>query len=85
MREFHSYGPVDCEEHFCVSREELVDQCARQLIGKPAKGGHYFTIWAPRQAGKTWLSRQVKSEIEARAGDRFPGRGDVRARGDNKG
>ncbi len=58
MRYFHSYGPVDCEEHFCVARTSLVQQCADQLVGNPEKGGRYFTIWAPRQCGKTWLMRQ---------------------------
>lgn len=71
MRRFHSYGPVDCEDHFCVAREELVRQCHTQLIGNPEKGGHYFTIWGPRQTGKTWLLRQAKKEIENRYGDRF--------------
>ena len=59
MRRFHSYGPVDCEDHFCIERKELIERCFSQLIGKPDKGGHYFTIWAPRQTGKTWLIRQV--------------------------
>ena len=63
MRRFHSYGPVDCEEHFCVPRRELVQECLDQLIGHPDKGGHYFTIWAPRQTGKTWLIRQVQDKI----------------------
>ncbi len=67
MRRFHSYGPVDCEEHFCVQRKELVRQCTEQLIGNPEKGGHYFTIWAPRQTGKTWLLRQVKKELGVRS------------------
>ena len=71
MRRFHSYGPVDCEEHFCVERQDLLVRCTEQLIGRPEKGGHYFTIWAPRQTGKTWLMRQVKKEIETRYGDRF--------------
>ena len=35
------------------------------------KGGHYFTVWAPRQAGKTWLIRRAMAEIRARYGDRF--------------
>ena len=64
MRRFHSYGPVDCEELFCVSRTELVQECLEQLIGHPDKGGHYFPIWAPRQAGKTWLMRQVHKRLE---------------------
>ena len=71
MRSFFSYGPVDCEEHFCVSRKELKEKCIKQLVGKPGKGGHYFTVWAPRQTGKTWLMREVKKEIERRYGDKF--------------
>jgi predicted AAA+ superfamily ATPase len=71
MRRFFSYGPVDCEEHFCVPRKELKEKCIKQLVGKPGKGGHYFTVWAPRQTGKTWLMKQVKKEIEKRYGDKF--------------
>ncbi len=71
MRQFHSYGPVDCEEHFCVPRKELTEKCFKQLIGNPEKGGHYFTIWAPRQTGKTWLMRQVKKEIGKQYENRF--------------
>ncbi len=71
MRRFHSYGPVDCEEHFCVKREKLVNHCIEQLVGNPEKGGHYFTIWAPRQTGKTWLMRQALQEIPKRYGDQF--------------
>ena len=71
MRRFHSYGPVDGEEHFCLPRRELVDKCLAQLVGNPNKSGHYFTIWAPRQTGKTWLMRQVKQEIADRYGEQF--------------
>ena len=71
MRRFHSYGPVDCEDHFCVQRHELINRCTQQLLGNPNKSGHYFTIWAPRQAGKTWMMRQVKKRIEAQYGSRF--------------
>lgn len=71
MRHFHSYGPVDSRYHFCVERRELVEQCAEQLVGVPNEGGHYFTIWAPRQTGKTWLMRQVKQEISTRFGDQL--------------
>ncbi len=71
MRQFHSYGPVDCEEHFCVERKELIQRCTNQLVGNPEKGGHYFTIWAPRQTGKTWLMQQVTQEIETNYKDRF--------------
>ena len=71
MRRFHSYGPVDCEEHFCVPRRALVEHCIEQLVGQPNKKGHYFTVWAPRQTGKTWLMHQVVQEIQERYGDRF--------------
>ena len=71
MRRFHSYGPVDCQEHFCVERRQLVDLCLENLVGHPEKGGHYFTVWAPRQTGKTWLIRKAKEEIEKRFADRF--------------
>jgi hypothetical protein len=71
MRHFHSYGPVDCQEHFCVKRQELIAQGVEQLIGNPKKGGHYFTIWAPRQCGKTWLMRQIKQQILQQYPDEF--------------
>ncbi len=71
MRRFHSYGPVNCKHHFCVPRQELVEQCTQQLIGHPEEGGHYFTIWAPRQTGKTWLMRQVAQKIQAEHGEQF--------------
>lgn len=71
MRRFHSYGPVDCEEHFCVLREEMVQRCVDQLVGKPKKSGHFFTIWGARQTGKTWLMRRAKQEIENAHPDRF--------------
>lgn len=71
MRRFHSYGPVDCRYHFCVDRQTLVERCIDQLVGIPDQGGHYFTIWAPRQTGKTWLMRQMREEIPQRYGDQF--------------
>ncbi|MBW1677806.1 MAG: AAA-like domain-containing protein [Deltaproteobacteria bacterium] len=71
MRRFHSYGPVNSKVHFCVERNELVEQCMNQLLGETEEGGHYFTIWAPRQTGKTWLMRQVRKRIEKEYKDRF--------------
>jgi hypothetical protein len=71
MREFYSYGPVNCRRHFCVPRCELVESCLKHIVGDPEDGGHYFTIWSPRQSGKTWLMHQVRREIEERYGERF--------------
>ena len=71
MRRFHSYGPVDQDIHFCVPRVDLVQSCLDHIIGEPGKGGHYFTIWGPRQTGKTWLMHRVKERIEKDYPDRF--------------
>lgn len=71
MRRFHSYGPVDPKHHFAVERRELIEQCVARLVGDADEGGHFFTIWAPRQTGKTWLMRRAMEEIRARHGDRF--------------
>ncbi len=72
MRSFTSYGPVNPRKHFSVPRQTLVDRCVAQLLGDlDDEGGHYFTIWAPRQTGKTWLMRRAVEEIRARHGDRF--------------
>ncbi len=71
MRRFHSYGPVDCEKHFCVQREELVQKCLHYLAGDSEKEGHYFTIWGARQTGKTWIMRQVREKIRQEHGNKF--------------
>jgi hypothetical protein len=62
---------VDKDQHFCVDRSSLVGSCAAQLVGAPEKSGHYFTIWAPRQTGKTWLMRETRSRLASQWGDRF--------------
>ena len=72
MRRFHSYGPVIAKAHYSVPRLELVDQCVDQLLGTEAEEhGHYFTIWAPRQTGKTWLMQQAVEAIKRRHGDKY--------------
>ncbi|MBF0102522.1 MAG: AAA-like domain-containing protein [Desulfobacterales bacterium] len=71
MRQFHSYGPVNEKQHFVVKRDELIEHCLNNLVGDPEQGGHFFTIWAPRQTGKTWLMRQVKAQIQQHYGDKF--------------
>ena len=65
MRNFSSYGPIDRELHYYVPRQQLIDDAFQQLLGKnPEKGGHYITVWAPRQTGKTWIMQEVLSTIE---------------------
>ncbi|MFQ5616115.1 MAG: AAA-like domain-containing protein [Anaerolineales bacterium] len=60
MRKFSSYGPINTKLHYHVPRTELIDFAHTQLVGEdPAEGGHYITVWAPRQAGKTWVMQNV--------------------------
>jgi hypothetical protein len=60
MRRFSSYGPVNTKLHYYAPRKELIEKGYRSLIGEePTEGGHYFTVWAPRQTGKTWVMQQI--------------------------
>ncbi len=36
MRHFYSYGPVDCEEHFCIFRKKPFEDCTAQSEVKDA-------------------------------------------------
>ena len=72
MRRFSSYGPVNTKLHYYVPRKELVDRVFTQLLGEdPNEDGHYVTVWAPRQTGKTWVMQQVKQEILRRYPEQF--------------
>jgi len=71
MRRFHSYGPVNARSHFSVPRTVLVDNCLNSLIGSDNEGGHYFTLWAPRQTGKTWLMQEVRGRIQLMYPEQF--------------
>jgi len=65
MRRFSSYGPVDTVQHYYVPRVALVERAYSQLLGhNPQRGGHYFTVWAPRQAGKTWVMQQILHKLQ---------------------
>jgi hypothetical protein len=65
MRKFSSYGPIEQELHYYVPRQELIDNAVQQLKGdNPDKGGHYITVWAPRQTGKTWIMQEVYSTFK---------------------
>ena len=61
MKTFNTFGPVNPEEHYVVSRtEELADFIKRVKLGR------YIVIFAPRQTGKTtffqWALDSVASE-----------------------
>jgi len=64
-RRFSSYGPVSTKSNYFVPRTELVNKAITQLTGEnPEEGGHYFTVWAPRQSGKSWLLREAMFNLK---------------------
>lgn len=65
MRTFNSYGPVNTKQHYYAPRLELIELAYRQLLGEtPEEGGHYITVWAPRQTGKTWIMQEVLARFK---------------------
>lgn len=65
MRRFNSYGPINNKLHYYAPRKELIDMAYTQLMGEnPAEGGHYITVWAPRQCGKTWVMQQILFQLQ---------------------
>ncbi len=65
MRRFSSYGPLDVSRHYYAPREELIEKVYISLVGdEPGSTGHYITVWAPRQCGKTWIMLQVLAKLD---------------------
>ncbi len=65
MRKFSSYGPIDSDLHYHVPRQQLIEGTIQQLKGdNPDKGGHFITVWASRQTGKTSIMQQVFSRLK---------------------
>jgi hypothetical protein len=65
MRRFHSYGPLNTKLHYYAPRKNLIDKTYTQLTGEnQAEGGHYITVWAPRQCGKTWIMQEIVEKIK---------------------
>jgi len=58
MREFNTSGPNIPEQHYTIERTELISK-GLKLIEKE----RYFTIWAPRQTGKSTYFRQLAKEL----------------------
>ncbi|MDQ1352962.1 MAG: hypothetical protein QG657_3268 [Acidobacteriota bacterium] len=69
IRRFYSYGPIDADVHYYAPRKELIDKAYTRVVGEnPDKGGHYITVWAPRQCGKSWIMMEVLKKIEQSQG-----------------
>ena len=59
MRYFNTSGPNIPQEHYTLGRKELIKKGV-SLVEKK----RYFTIWAPRQTGKSTYFRMLALELE---------------------
>ena len=58
MRRFNTSGPNIQEEHYTIQRTDLINQGIELVESK-----RYFTIWAPRQTGKSTYFRQLAEKL----------------------
>ena len=66
MRTFSTYGPVNPQDHYVVSRtEELADFINRVKLGR------YIVIFAPRQTGKTTFFQWALDALAADTGETY--------------
>ena len=59
MREFNTSGPNIPKYHYTLIRKALIKQGVKFV-----DNSRYFTIWAPRQTGKSTYFRQLAGELE---------------------
>ena len=59
MKKFNTSGPNIPSKHYTIKRENLIRKGV-ELV----RDERYFTIWAPRQTGKSTYFRQLAKEIE---------------------
>ena len=59
MRQFNTSGPNIPEKHYTIERVSLIHKGASLVSNE-----RYFTIWAPRQTGKSTYFRQLAGYLE---------------------
>ena len=59
MRYFNTSGPNIPEKHYTLSRLGIVEEGANKVYDE-----RYFTIWAPRQTGKSTYFRLLAEKLE---------------------
>lgn len=65
MRKFSSYGQINTKLHYYAPRTALIERAYTQLVGEnPEEGGHYITVWAPRQTGKSSVMLEVVKKLQ---------------------
>jgi len=58
MREFNTSGPNIASRHYTIQRTNLIEKGLKLVNDE-----RYFTIWAPRQTGKSTYFRQLANEL----------------------
>ena len=58
MRKFNTSGPNILEKHYTIQRTDLIKKGIELVIDE-----RYFTIWAPRQTGKSTYFRQLAEKL----------------------
>ncbi len=58
MKKFNTSGPNIPERHYTIQRTDLIEK-GIELV----KDDRYFTIWAPRQTGKSTYFRQLADKL----------------------
>ena len=61
MRSFNTSGPNIAEEHYTIERTSLINKGIDLVENK-----RYFTIWAPRQTGKSTYFRQLAEKLNGK-------------------
>ncbi|MEA3444304.1 MAG: AAA-like domain-containing protein [Bacteroidota bacterium] len=61
MKKFNTSGPNNPLKHYTIVRHDLINK-GIELV----EDERYFTIWAPRQTGKSTYFRQLADELETR-------------------
>ncbi len=59
MKKFNTSGPNIPQKHYTIRRTNLINK-GIELV----KDDRYFTIWAPRQTGKSTYFRQLAKELD---------------------
>jgi predicted AAA+ superfamily ATPase len=59
MRYFNTSGPNIPKKHYTLRRPALIEHGLAKVLDE-----RYFTIWAPRQTGKSTYFRQLAGELE---------------------
>ena len=67
MRFFNTSGPCDPKKHYCIKRETLVNEGINKI-----DNSRFFTIWAPRQGGKTTYFQFLISKMKCIRDQYFP-------------